>query len=151
MRSSCYFRRVPPGTLLTETTINPEQRRERGMMLLVEGEMAAAIGRPRACRRREHGAAAQVHDLDRRGEKDAASPGSNGGAEIDVLRVHEVALVEQTDRFRIRPANEKTRAADPVGKLLPARHLFDALRGRRVPPLVRAQKAPLAHLVERRD
>ena len=51
--------------------------------------------------------AAQVHDLGRGREEDAAAPRAQRGAEVDVLLVHEVALVEAG---RPRPRRRAARA-----------------------------------------
>ncbi len=56
-----------------------------------------------------------MRDFDRRSEEDSSAPRADGEAKVDVLQVHEVALVEKADRVRIIPSNEQARAGDPVG------------------------------------
>ena len=68
---------------------------------------------------------AQVHDLRRRREEDPAAACAQRGAEVDVLGVEEVALVEQADALRIGARHEQARAADPVDERFAASSLRD--------------------------
>ena len=61
-----------------------------------------------------------VHDRDIGGESNAPAACADGGAEINVLGVHEVPLVEEPDGLRISSPYEEARAAHPVGEVLAA-------------------------------
>ena len=65
------------------------------MVLGVEGPVAVALGPIGGRRRGLPRAPAQVGDRDVGREQYASSPGPQRGAEVDILEVHEVALVEQ--------------------------------------------------------
>ena len=81
------------------------------MVLLVKRDLAAAVralGRRRGALDRP---AAQVDHLYRRRESNPPSARPNGSAEVDVLGVHEIPLVEETDRFRVGSSNQETRTA----------------------------------------
>ena len=47
-------------------------------------------------------------------EQHLAAARADRGAEVDVLRVHEIAFVEQADRLRVGPADQQAGAAHPV-------------------------------------
>src|SRR5262245_57086740 len=94
-------------------------------MLFVERDMTAPVCTLCRSRRRERGAAAQMHDLNLRREKDSPAAGPDCRAEVDFLRVHEVALVEQADGLGVAAPHQERRAADPVRIVPLARHRFD--------------------------
>src|SRR5690348_16820897 len=74
-----------------------KKRRPERAVFLVERDVAPVVRRrcaPSAARR----PAAQMRDLHRRREEHAAAPPANGGAEVDVLFVHEIPLVEVPGR-----------------------------------------------------
>src|SRR5471030_1641213 len=58
-----------------------------------------------------------MYYLDVRRKEDFAAARANGGAEVHVLGVHEIALVEPAHGIRIDAPDQQTRAADPVGIL----------------------------------
>ncbi len=74
------------------------------MMLLVERELAAAVGRVRASRVAGPRPPAQVHDFRGRRKQDPPAPRAERGAEIDVLGVEEEPLVEQPDALGVASA-----------------------------------------------
>src|SRR4029453_11172628 len=103
LRASMPIRMSPPG--MVSGALQPQVRvQERGparMVLGVEGPMAVAVS---PIRRRRGGltrAPAQMGDRDVGREQDASSPRPQRGAEVDVLEIHEIALVEQADRLRV--------------------------------------------------
>ena len=99
-------------------------------MLFVEGDAAAAVrviglrlsaaGRP----------ASEMNNFDRRLEQDPASARADGGAEVDVLRVHEKTFIEQPDGLGIFAPDEEASAADPIGIMAPSRQLLDGIAPR---------------------
>src|SRR5262245_62339680 len=96
--------------------VEPEERRQRRMVFLIKRQVTAAIGRPGRLWRGGRRPAAKVNDFDGGCKEDPTSPRSKGSAEVDVLCIHGVAFVEETDGLCILAAHEKTRAADPVGR-----------------------------------
>ena len=84
------------------------------MVFAVERELTAAVvlgggggvGAP--------GSAAQMDDLRQRGEIDRAAVGAHGCAEIHILAIHEVPLVEESRCFGVAPAHKQAGTADPV-------------------------------------
>src|SRR5437763_13233237 len=84
-------------------------------------------------------------------KEDAPTTGSDGCAEVDVLRVHEIALVEQADRFGVSAPNEQAGAADPVGEVLAARERVDERRRAGFAALMAAHQTLLPQLVDRTD
>ena len=89
-------------------------------MFVVKGLLAPAVVIARRDRRRGRRSAAQVDDFDVGCEQDPAAAGADRGAEVDVFRVHEIALVKPADGLRVAPPHQQARAADPVGILPPA-------------------------------
>jgi hypothetical protein len=81
------------------------------MMLLVERHLAAAVRLVRRARRAGARAPAQVDDLGGRCEQHAAPARADGRAEVDVLGVEEVPLVEQPDRSA---STRRTSSAAPL-------------------------------------
>ena len=61
-------------------------------------------------------------------EEHPAAPRADGGAEIDVLRVHEVPLVEQAHGFGVGAPHEQAGAADPVDVARTSRQPLDIAR-----------------------
>src|SRR5689334_9474610 len=68
-------------------------------------------------------------DLDVWREQDLPAACPNGRAEVDVFEIHHVTLIQQTHSLRVRAANEKTRAADPVREVLVPRQRIDVTLG----------------------
>src|SRR5687768_8019101 len=101
-------------SLSLQTKVRPQQRRPARMVLLVERQVAAAIGGVHRSRDGGAGAAAQVGDRRRRREQHAAAARADRRAEIHILGVEEVALVEQAGRFGVGAMDQQRRAADPV-------------------------------------
>src|ERR1019366_8493538 len=99
----------------TQAPIQSKERRQQGGVLLVECHAAAAVGLARRRRRTGRGSTAQVNDFSRRRKADASAARADGGAKVDVFRVHLIALVEEAHRVGVGAAHEQTRAADPVG------------------------------------
>src|ERR671931_2070392 len=101
-------RRIP------EAQVQFQKRNPGRVVLFVKGNPAAPVCRiglgARSCGR----LSAHVDDLDARLEQNSSAARANGGAEIDVLCVHEEALVEKANRLRVVAAHEKARAADPI-------------------------------------
>ena len=58
-----------------------------------------------------------MDDLDVGREQDPPAARADRGAEVDILGVHEIALVEQADGLGVRAPHQQARAADPVGIL----------------------------------
>src|SRR3954464_9803864 len=103
LRASMPIRMSPPG--MVSGALQPEicvqERRPAGVVLGVEGPMAVPI-RARGGRRSVlPGSATQVGDGDVGDEQDPPAAGAQRGAEVDVLEIHEIALVEQADRLGI--------------------------------------------------
>src|SRR3954462_15643997 len=99
LRASMPIRMSPPG--MVSGALQPEicvqERRPAGVVLGVEGPVAVPVGARRGRRSALAGSAAQVGDDDVGDEQDAPAAGAQRGAEVDVLEVHEVPLVEQAD------------------------------------------------------
>src|SRR6266446_5258407 len=121
------------------------------MMFLVEREPAPAVGVLCCRQRRDRGSSAYMYNLHRRRKQNPSAPGANRGAEIDVLGIYEVALVDQAHRFRIRAPDQQTRAADPVGRTRPARHLLHDARHEPQSPRLALNEDFLPELVEGAD
>src|SRR5471030_2856950 len=86
-----------------------------------------------------------MYYLDLRRKEDFAAARANGGAEVHVLGVHEIALVEPAHGVRVGAPDQQTRAAYPVGILPLPRERLDraALRAPLLEKLVqRADHAP---------
>src|SRR5947207_1400887 len=84
------------------------------MVLFVEGQLAAAVclvggGRGRCTR-----LPTLVDDLGRGGEKHLPSTAADRRAEVHVLQIHEIALVQQAHFLRGITANEQARTRYPV-------------------------------------
>src|SRR5687767_12966936 len=73
-----------------------------------------------------HRLAAAMGDNDVGVEEDLSAAGAESDAEIDVLCVHEIALVEQADGFEVLPPGKQAGAADPLALAAGARPLLDA-------------------------
>jgi hypothetical protein len=115
-------------------------------MLGVERPLAGAVGPRRRRRRRLARPAAEVRHGHGRREADPAAAGAQRGAEVDVLEVHEIALVDEADRLGGVAPDQQARAGDPVRPGRRARAAIDlrerlavaARRGREealLPPL----------------
>src|SRR5436190_242573 len=89
-------------------------------------------------------AAALVDDLHVGREQHPAAPAPDRGAEIHVLRVHEIPFVEQADRLGITPPHEQTGAAHPVGVATLPRERLDVGATYRplLPPFVQRTDHP---------
>ena len=119
------------------------------MVFFVESELAAPIRVVGGGSSGLGGSAPEVHDLDGRGEQNMPAARANGGAEIDVLRVHEVALVEQARRLGLAATDEQARSAHPVDLLLAPCQAIDIRRDCRC-PVASSNQQLLAQLRERR-
>src|SRR5882672_2242416 len=91
-----------------------------------------------------------MDDLGGGPEHDLAPSRAHGRAEIDVLGVHEEALVHQADGFRVRAAYQHARAADPVHVPLVPRDRLDIGRDWAA-VAASADEQLLPELGERRD
>ena len=60
------------------------------------------------------GSAAEMDDLGQGGEIDRAAVGADGCAEIDILAIHEVPLVEEPRSFGVEPAHKQAGTGYPV-------------------------------------
>ncbi len=121
------------------------------MVLLVEGKMTPVIGLAGCRRGGRSRPAPHVDHLDSRREQDTAAAGPDGRTEVDVLRIHEVTLVQEADSLGIGSAHEQTGATDPIGPLLSPRHLLDPPRYDWIPPFVTANQSTLPQLAEKRQ
>src|SRR5687768_9773260 len=103
LRASMPIRMGAPAMVsgALQAEVRAQERRPGGVMLGVERAVAVAVGTRRGCRCRPPGAAAQMGDDDVGREQDAPAAGTQRGAEVDVLQIHEVALVEEADRFGV--------------------------------------------------
>src|SRR6188768_684929 len=113
-----------------QSEIDPEHRCPSRMMLLVEGHLASPIRpvhRSRACRPRP---ATNVHNMRGRRKEDVPSQRAYRGAEVHILRVEKVPLVEQAGRFSVRASHEQAGATDPIDELFTAGFAFDPPRDR---------------------
>src|SRR5262245_46582376 len=121
------------------------------MMLLVESDLALAVGRfcLAACRRNRP--SATVNDCDFGRESDPSTARPDRRAKVDVLRVHEVALVQQADSLGVSAPNQQACAADPIRKARPPCHPLDRFRDQRDSAVVSAHQDLLSKLVERTD
>src|SRR3954469_2412052 len=128
--------------LPADAQVQLENGRPSRVMLFVERDPAAPIGRVGRCRGRGGGSAAQMHDLDVGREQHPAAARSHRGAEVDVLRVHEETFVEAANGLGIGAAYQQTRTGHPIGIVALTRQALD--RCRRGEPL-------LPKFVQRRD
>ena len=108
------------------------RRRPARVVLAVEGQLAVAVAPAGHGGGRRAGSSAQMRDGDVRGIQDVMPRGAQGRAEVHVLAVHEIALVEQPDLLGGRPAHEQAGAAHPVHELLPGHVGLDAVAHRRL-------------------
>src|SRR5262245_55303677 len=99
----------------------PQDGLPAGRVFLVEGQVTAIVLRQRTIANGPARAASQMHDLRERGEKDPAAARAERGAQVHVLFVKEVTLVERPACRSGLAADEQTGAADPVDLAL-ARH-----------------------------
>ena len=115
-----------------------QQRRPCRMVLAVEGQLALAPALFGGGRRRGGRAAAQVLAPSPSGTNSTRRPRARkDGAQVGVLGVHEVALVEQSDGLEVRPPGQQTGRADPGPGARRAGEPLD--RGNR-PRLARARR-----------
>src|SRR5947207_15127137 len=104
------------------------------MVFLVKSDLASAVRGVGGSRSAQNGSSSPMNHFDV-GRKQYLPPARpDRSAEIHVLDVHEIAFIEQPDRFGIAARNQQARTADPVGPLLAAGHLFDLFRDRSVIP-----------------
>src|SRR5262245_17643612 len=94
-------------------------------MFLVKRELAPPIRLPGGDRVAGARPAPQVDNFDVGRETNCPSPRADRGAEVDIFRVHEVALVQQPDGLRILSPDEQTCASHPSGSLGAARGAVD--------------------------
>src|SRR2546429_31009 len=92
-----------------------------------------------------------MHDLDSRREQNPSAACANRSAEIDVLRIHEVALIEQAHGCGVGAPSEQAGAAHPVWVLLLMRERIDASREVRLAARIAQHEPFLAQLVEGAD
>src|SRR6188508_1494956 len=83
-------------------------------MLLVEPQVALVVEVPEAGAGRLDRTPAAMNDLGAGREENAAAPGAQRGAEVHVLLVHEIPLVEEAGIENGLPVREQTCAGDPV-------------------------------------
>jgi hypothetical protein len=129
--------------LLDKRAIQADEGGEAWMVFLVKGEVAPAVRRARLFGCRCCRPAAKVHDLDVRREENPPAARAYGRAKVDILRVHEVALVEKANGFRIDSSNEETRAAHPVRIGFDARRCVDTFLNATVAPIQAADEPAL--------
>src|SRR6476620_7125319 len=105
---------ILPRELPFQAEIGPEDRGPPRVVFFVEREMAAAVREVRGGRRRRARTSPKVDDLGRRREQHPVPPRAYCRAEIHVLGVEKVALVEEARGFRGIAPDEQARPADPV-------------------------------------
>ena len=88
------------------------------------GRRPAQCARARSARNARAGARSPTAGVNRI----APAPRADRGAEVHVLRVHEVSLVEQADGLGVRAADEQARAAHPVDEPLATGEPLDQRR-----------------------
>ena len=120
-------------------------------MFGVERDLAAAVraggGGGRGWRRKRR-LAAQMNHLRRRRKQHMAPASADRRAEIDVLQVHEVALVEEANRVGVAPPDQQAGPADPIGEVLSSRRRLDGWRADARLRRVTAHQDLLPQLVE---
>ena len=121
------------------------------MMLRIEGELASPVGRFERAWYRGHGLAPEMHDLGVGREEHPSSASPDRRAEVDVLRVHEVPLVEQSGRLRVCSPYEQARAADPVDLARTASQAGDIRAEERHAAIVPGDEQLLPELRQRAD
>ena len=95
------------------------------MVFFVKRDPAASVRLASGGRGAARRPSSKMHDLDVWRKQDPPTTGAQCRAEVHVLRVHEVPLVEAADRLRVGAPHEEARAADPIRILPAARELFD--------------------------
>src|SRR4051794_574339 len=84
------------------------------MVLLVKGDLTLAVRALRHASRGGPRSTAPVNDAGGRLEPDLPPLRAYGRAQVDVLRVHEEALVEQAYGLQIAPAGQQAGTGHPV-------------------------------------
>src|SRR6476661_6438097 len=87
-----------------EAQIRAQHRHPPWVVLLVKGDLTLAVRGLRCAARGGSRSTAPVNDAGCRLEADLPPPRAYGRAQVDVLRVHEEALVEQAYGLEIAPA-----------------------------------------------
>src|SRR5690348_4143793 len=103
------------------------------MMLLVERDLAAPIGLGSGGASRQPRPSAQVGYGGAWREEHPSSPLPQRRADVHVLGVHEIALVEKAYGLQVRTPDQQAGAADPIHLALAPREAFD-VAGNRPPP-----------------